>query len=101
MVEFEDFLDTALQMGKRDVSIGRTIPVFLPEGNHQNELYIHSINYLKGVGFTVMNLRNDGYENSINSFKLKWPELIGKYPSANDFNLLNEESHKLLYCVWE
>lgn len=96
MVEFENFLDTALQMGKRDVSIGRMIPVFLPEGNHQNELYTRSINYLKDVGFTVMDIRNDGYENSINFFKLKWRELSGKYPSANDFTSLNEEPHKLL-----
>jgi hypothetical protein len=77
-------------MGKREASIGWIVPVFLPEGNYQNELYMHSVNYLKDAGFTVMDIRDNGYENSIISFKLKWPELSGKYPSVDEFNQMSE-----------
>ena len=47
MTGFKEFVDVTTQMGKRmTVGLPRQIPVFLPEGNYQDELYEKSIEYL-------------------------------------------------------
>lgn len=97
MVEFEEFVDTAIQMGKgRSFARNRQLPTFVPEGNYQDVLCTKSILYLKENGFNLIDLQNESYENAIDSFNLNWPSVAGKYPSEEFEQLLETNEKKLL-----
>ncbi len=56
----------------------RQIPVFVPEGNYQDELFEKAIDYLSKGGFILLDVRNISYETAISTLKLDWPTLVDK-----------------------
>ena len=100
MVEFEKFIAVALTMGKgRMMGTERQIPVFVPEGNYQDELFEKAIDYLVSTGFTLMDVRNKSYETAIGTLNLDWPTLVDKWLS-DEFkaNIIESESRLLIVC---
>ena len=97
MTEFEEFVDVAIQMGKRIMGrLPRQLPVFVPEGNYQDELYEKSIEYLVELNFKIMDVQSQTYVDAINKFNLKWSSLIGKWPSEEFDEKVSESENRLL-----
>lgn len=75
------------------------IPVFVPEGNYQDELLEKAIDYLTSTGFTLMDVRNISYETAISTLNLDWPTLVDKWLS-DEFkaNIIESERSLLIIC---
>lgn len=100
MTEFETFLTVALTMGKgRMMGTERQIPVFVPEGNYQDELVQKAIDYLSEEGFKLLDVRVNSYKDVLNSINLNWPLLVEKWPSEEfKADIIESESKLLIVC---
>jgi hypothetical protein len=98
MTDFEEFFEVALEMGTgRNLSgPARQVPVFVPEGNYQVELFEKAIEYLAHKGFQIMDCRHKSFEQALDSFPLKWPFLLEKWPSDERLISVPETERKLL-----
>lgn len=98
MTQFDEFVGVASKMGKgRVAGVSRSIPVFVPEGNHQEALYDNSLDYLNNhYGFQIIDMRKQTYENAIANFPLKWPTLSDKWPSTEFEEQVAENGSKLV-----
>ncbi|MFH0812311.1 MAG: hypothetical protein V2A69_05670 [Pseudomonadota bacterium] len=77
----------------------RQIPVFVPEGNYQDELFEKAIDYLSKGGFILLDVRNISYETAISTLKLDWPTLVDKWPRDKfKANIIESESRLLIVC---
>jgi hypothetical protein len=100
MSNFADFVAVALKMGNgRGIVAQRQMPVFVLEGNYQNELYEKAIEYLMTCGFKILDLRNKTYEDALGSIDLKWPVLLEKWPSGEyEITIKDSEKKLLIAC---
>jgi len=97
MTELDKFIRVALKMGiGRMMGSGRMIPVFVPEGNYQDALFVKSVEWLVQQGFKILDCRNNTYEQAINSFNLNWPVLADKWPSEE--YMVKTDDKLLILC---
>jgi len=103
MGRFLEFVDVALQMGTSGATFGgRQVPVFVPEGSDQDELLDRALALLVEYGFQALDCREKSFEQCIASFPLKWPVLLGKWPSdERKVTLSVTESRLVIVCGHE
>jgi hypothetical protein len=82
MPTFEEFAEEVLSFHGRPSRGEVLVPVFIPDGSHQDELYERALRYLKGRGFNLMDLRNREYGEAVDSFDLDWPSVVEAAPSS-------------------
>lgn len=93
---FEEFVGDALRRG---TGMRRQIPIFIPDGKHQDDLYEKAMKYLKKHRFHIMDLRNKSYEEAAESLNLKWPNFSVRDRSAG-YRYDVKESESRLLILW-
>ena len=103
MSGFSEFLEVALRMGTGGEASGfRCIPVFVPEGDHQENLFDTALELLtRCYRFHILDVRQVSFDDAIDSFPLNWPVLVDKWPSEERRVSLPETEKRLLVVCGE
>jgi len=103
MMEFDDFLEHSLVVGRGRRKDGRrSVPAFVPSGEGQDLLFDKTLGLLTGRQFHLLDVRGpDGYRTALNSFALSWPRHLGAGQSEADLYLAGVpegETRLLIVC---
>ena len=78
----------------------RCLPIIVPEGEHQANLYGQAVELLmEREGFPSLDLRDGDCHRAMRSFSLGWPKLSGKRPTDEFSKAVLPKEKRLLFCI--